>query len=271
MTTCNSFLSCGAGTFNKGSGVECSMDAGSCNTNMCCEACESSCNACSSSTTCTQCTDSKYLHSGHCVDTCPNGYRGSGGTDTTGLLCEVDIVRLSGTALQSSTHNSPMVSRGADKATDDDESTMAHTREAGEGNPWWQLDLGSSMEIHKVRVLNRPTRCASRIFLGTECAWEYNPRPGTFDDDTSQGADFYLGDASCSGNVCPGTRCGRLETPKTSGDHWYDLTCSGDGRYVAMMLPGANRILNVMEIEVFGRNGDERRLKGFLQPRQATR
>ena len=36
------------------------------------------------------------------------------------------------------------------------------------------------------------------------------------------------------------------------GDHWYEVDCSGAmGRFISVILPGADRVLNFMEIRVY--------------------
>jgi len=68
----------------------------------------------------------------------------------------------------------------------------------------------------------------------------------------NEGADFYVSEVSCEGDGCSGQKCGRILEPKSSGEHWYEIDCSGaHGRYVSIMLPGDNRILNFMEMKVY--------------------
>lgn len=160
-------------------------------------------------------------------------------------------VQFTGTAAQSSTYRD----HGAAQGADGDQSTMAHTAGGifgyGTTNPWWQLDLGKSIAVNSVSLLNRPGDCASRLFAGRVCAWEF--KADRFDGE-GQGADIYVSDVSCSSYGCTGRKCGKLVAPKTDGDHWYSVPCAGAvGRYVSIVLPGRNRILNFMELEVYGK------------------
>ncbi|CAE7253729.1 unnamed protein product [Symbiodinium pilosum] len=44
-----------------------------------------------------------------------------------------------------------------------------------ETNPWVQVDLGSAMPIGRIQLENVDAdKCASRLFLGTECSWDYD-------------------------------------------------------------------------------------------------
>lgn len=111
--------------------------------------------------------------------------------------------------------------------------------------------MGKSVAVNSVSVLNRPGSCASRLFVGRGCAWEF--KSDRFDGD-SQGADIYVSDVSCGSHGCTGRKFGKIVAPKTGGDHWYRELCSGAvGRYVSIVLPGRNRILNFMELEVYGK------------------
>jgi len=160
-------------------------------------------------------------------------------------------VQFTGTATQSSTFQK----YGAAQGSDGDQSTMAHTSGGifgyGTTNPWWQLDLGKSVAVNSVSLLNRPGSCASRLFVGQGCAWEF--KSDRFEG-ASQGADIYVSDVSCGSHGCNGRKCGKIAAPKTGGVHWYSEFCSGAvGRYVSIVLPGRNRILNFMELEVYGK------------------
>lgn len=50
--------------------------------------CEENCNACSDSTTCTECKNGKFLSSGDCLDSCPEGYEAAGESSETGRTCK---------------------------------------------------------------------------------------------------------------------------------------------------------------------------------------
>jgi uncharacterized surface protein with fasciclin (FAS1) repeats len=161
-------------------------------------------------------------------------------------------VQFTGTAAQSSTFQK----YGAAQGSDGDQSTMAHTSGGtfgyGTTNPWWQLDLGKRVAVTSVSLLNRPGSCSSRLFAGRGCAWEF--KSDRFGGD-SQGADIYVSDVSCGRHGCTGRKCGKIVAPKTGGDHWYSRSflAGAVGRYVSIVLPGKNRILNFMELEVYGK------------------
>jgi hypothetical protein len=159
--------------------------------------------------------------------------------------CQVAVL-LSGTPAQSSI----FANMGAVNGRDEDFDSMVHTiGGAGETNPWWQLDLGGNSAVGKIRFLNRPGECGSRLFKGAGCDFEYSTAKYNA---ASEGAVFYVSNVSCIGDTCSGHECGRLVQPKSSGHHWYEVDCSeARGRYVSVTLPGSNRKLNFMEMEVY--------------------
>ncbi len=78
-------------------------------------------------------------------------------------LAEVEVisggknVARSGKATQSSTHGGAGAERAIDgnKSPDWGKGGQTHTVNAGEKEPWWELDLGKAVSIEKVQVWNR--------------------------------------------------------------------------------------------------------------------
>jgi putative membrane-bound dehydrogenase-like protein len=78
-------------------------------------------------------------------------------------LAEVEVisggknVAANGAATQSSTHGTGAASKAIDgnKSPDWNKGGQTHTANAGETNPWWELDLKTPAEIEKVTIANR--------------------------------------------------------------------------------------------------------------------
>lgn len=78
-------------------------------------------------------------------------------------LAEVEVisggknVASKGKATQSSTNAGGVASRGIDgnKSPDWGKGGQTHTSNAGEKNPWWELDLGSAVQVEKIGIWNR--------------------------------------------------------------------------------------------------------------------
>ncbi len=78
-------------------------------------------------------------------------------------LAEVEVisgggnVAVGGKATQSSTHGGGGASRAIDgnKSPDWGKGGQTHTSNAGEKEPWWELDLGKAVDVEKVKVWNR--------------------------------------------------------------------------------------------------------------------
>lgn len=141
---------------------------------------------------------------------------------------------------QGSSGQSP-VATGQEKWTDFFSEEVRTYRDCDAGYVVTQMQCSGS------NCDNKRLRCeplTGEFSLG-DSEWESN----TFSDE--QGMTM----CSSSGGVVTGWQC--------SGQY-----CDNQKLRCAVI----NRVLNVMEIEVWAaRNGDERRLKRFLQPRQATR
>lgn len=78
-------------------------------------------------------------------------------------LAEVEIISggkniaQSGKATQSSTHGDAVASRAIDgnKHPDYNKQGQTHTLNAGQKNPWWEIDLGQPVIVEKVSIWNR--------------------------------------------------------------------------------------------------------------------
>ena len=126
---------------------------------------------------------------------------------------------------------------------------MAHTNT--ESNPWWQLEFEATTSVHSITFHNRGDGCASRMFSGTGCDWEYSGSQFPGDD---QGAVFGVSQSSCAvGGQCSGTVCQRVTASNLEGQgHEYTLACDPpiDGRYAYVQLPGSSRLLHFTEFSV---------------------
>ncbi|MFO0864158.1 MAG: GDSL-type esterase/lipase family protein [Gemmataceae bacterium] len=78
-------------------------------------------------------------------------------------LAEVEVISngkniaRSGKATQSSTNGAAVASRAIDGNKDPDynKQGQTHTSNAGEKNPWWELDLGKVADVEKIGIWNR--------------------------------------------------------------------------------------------------------------------
>lgn len=165
----------------------------------------------------------------------------------------LDSAGLPGTASQSSTYMTGVAQNGMDGSY----NTMAHTAGGqGEANPWWQVQFeGGRKAVKSITFVNRQSSCASRLFLGWACAWQFS---GSTFAGADQGAIFGVSDHPCEGEICSGQRCEKLTQPSESAGqgHVYTIECKDSngeplrGRYAYVQLPGNERMLNFMEFEV---------------------
>ncbi len=78
-------------------------------------------------------------------------------------LAEVEVfvggknIAASGKATQSSTHGGAVAAKAIDgnKSPDYNKQGQTHTLNAGQKNPWWELDLGSAVDVEKLGIWNR--------------------------------------------------------------------------------------------------------------------
>jgi hyaluronoglucosaminidase len=120
-----------------------------------------------------------------------------------------------------------------DKAVDGDRFNFS-TTSGREAQPWWQVDLGTSADLEKIKIYNRTDCCAART------------------------KDYYVlvSDQPFSGTLAdqlgkPGVRShhetGQAGSPTT-------IETTGRGRYVRVWLASTTPVeLNMAEVEVFGR------------------
>lgn len=193
---------------------------------------------------CVACSNTQYRTAAGVCQSCP----GSCG----GRACQVQNSAITaGTTSQApGTYNR----KGANLARDTSPATYSETR-AGP-NPWWQINMGSTVRVANVQIRNRPDTCGGRLINGnTGCSFGI-VAPGSANDREfslpTQGATIRVSTTPCvSGQPCPGTVCGRITRPSTTG--WdYAVTCATpiSGSYVSIQLPGTRRIVQLANVIV---------------------
>lgn len=101
-------------------------------------------------------------------------------------------------------------------------------------NPWWSVDLGGRRKITRVVITSRGDCCEDRMK-------NFEIRIG---DDGPLGDGSR--DASTLNRICDsGLYVSKGETK--------EFSCNLEGRYVTIRLPGASRILNLCEVQVFAK------------------
>ncbi|XP_073714859.1 uncharacterized protein [Misgurnus anguillicaudatus] len=126
-----------------------------------------------------------------------------------------------GGVIQSSTSSSG----SADKAIDGKLDTF--TESLSESDPWWRVDLGYTYRVDSVVISNRLDCCSDQI----------------------NGAEIHIGNSlDNNGNNNP--LCAVISGIPAGQSYIY--SCGGMvGRYVNVFLPGAGKILNLCEVEVY--------------------
>lgn len=153
----------------------------------------------------------------------------------TALDTRLDNLAPGGVATQSSIFPSTY-SFEATNAIDGDLSgadrtnSMTHTR--NESEPWWELDLGRSVEIDTIRLWNRTDCCSNRL---NNFHVLVSPRPFTSPDLTTTLAQSGVLDFHNQGTA------GRQT----------DVSVNAVGRYVRIQLAGTG-ILQLAEVQLFG-------------------
>mmetsp|Transcript_139772 Transcript_139772/g.197947 ORF Transcript_139772/g.197947 Transcript_139772/m.197947 type:complete len:724 (-) Transcript_139772:126-2297(-) len=139
-------------------------------------------------------------------------------------------------------------------ARDTDVSTYSET--ATTNNPMWQLNMGSTINVASVQIWNRPGACGARLFQGNNgCNFGIVP-PGSANDRAfdgpTEGATIRVSNTPCTaGQTCPGTLCGRITRPSTTGlSYLVNCTAGTSGSYVTVQLPGNGRILQLGNVIV---------------------
>jgi len=107
-------------------------------------------------------------------------------------------------------------SRAVDGNTKSNDRKYAHTKK--ENNPWLQITLDEVAQVDTLRVVNRGDCCGGRL----------------------EGFEILIDGRSCAkGLVVPQGLTG-------------DFRCGLKGQKVKILLPGKKRVLNLMEVEVYG-------------------
>uniref|UniRef100_A0A8C6MDD2 Si:ch211-215k15.4 n=1 Tax=Nothobranchius furzeri TaxID=105023 RepID=A0A8C6MDD2_NOTFU len=101
------------------------------------------------------------------------------------------------------------------------------THTAQQADPWWRVDLLESYIIDHINIVNRGDCCAERIngaqiHIGDSADWSANPQAGTIDQ-------LAAGDTY---------------------SRYYQRDVKG--RYVTILIAGADKILSLCEVEVYG-------------------
>lgn len=126
---------------------------------------------------------------------------------------------------QSSTISGGVSSRAVDGATRQSWYDNSCTHTMRETAPWWQVDLQSIMAISKVKVYSRSDCCSSRmaafkVYAGSNDVWSLNVPCGEDYQSVEMGGSVEV--------ECDGRRA----------------------QYVAVVIPGDNKVLNLCEVEV---------------------
>jgi len=141
-------------------------------------------------------------------------------------------------------------------------------------NPTAQIMINEGPAlIVSVVVVNRLGSCGSRLFRSDtrSCKWNYQTvgPPYTAAD---EGANVYVSEEPCSARIGQGfdscdstaTLCGRITEPNsgnraTETQNTYQVTCPEGtwGKYITIILPGRNRVLNLAEVKAFATKGPQ--------------
>ncbi|GAA1725619.1 right-handed parallel beta-helix repeat-containing protein [Isoptericola hypogeus] len=120
----------------------------------------------------------------------------------------------------------------AGNAVDGNTTNFAHTA-AGDAQPWWQVDLGSSADVDAIRLWNRSDCCQDRL----QGVYVFvSDQPFTSENPTQT--------ASQPG-VWSTFLTGRAARPSV-------VDVSAHGRYVRVQLASTTAMLNVAEVQILG-------------------
>jgi hypothetical protein len=157
---------------------------------------------------------------------------------------DLALFRLPGDAVQSSTALGAAADRAVDGNTDGNfyDNSVTHTND--EATPWWQIDLGASQTISKIRLWNRTDCCSSRlsdyfVFVSDTDFRSISNDPLVLAADSRVRTYTY-------------TLSGRVTTFLTLDNALNPV----QGRYVRVQLKntGVLRPLSLAEVQVFGPN-----------------
>ncbi|KAM6994422.1 fucolectin-1-like [Tautogolabrus adspersus] len=121
-----------------------------------------------------------------------------------------------------------------------DVGSCTHTIEME--NPWWRVDLLDSYIVTSVVITNRGPCCPERL----------------------NGAQVHIGN-NLQDNGARNPLAGTISSIPAGSSHTLTPSTRMSGRYVSVHLPGANRILTLCEVEVYGYRaptGENLALKG---------
>ncbi|KAK7177212.1 hypothetical protein R3I93_001256 [Phoxinus phoxinus] len=141
---------------------------------------------------------------------------------------DTDYVKLTGNAVQSSVYQYWNAERAVDgrKYAPGAASFCAHTNE--ENSPWWRLDLLDEYYVSAVTITNRADSNIERI----------------------NGAEIRIG-SSLENNGNNNPICAVVQSIPAGGT-LINLFPHTKGRYVNVVIPGANKVLTLCEVAVYG-------------------
>ncbi|KAG7216432.1 hypothetical protein INR49_001918 [Caranx melampygus] len=105
--------------------------------------------------------------------------------------------------------------------------SCSHT--TSESDPWWRVDLLDSYIITSIVITNRGDCCAERI----------------------NGVEIHVGN-SLRDNGASNTKVGVISEIPAGSSYTLGIPSRVEGRFVTVRLPGAQRILTLCEVEVYG-------------------
>jgi len=111
----------------------------------------------------------------------------------------------------------------AANAVDGDRTQASSMSTIQESSPWFMVDLVTTRQVVSVCLDNR--------------AGEY---------EKMQGAQIHMGNST---TLAEKPRC---IWGLVGGMQEYDMPCAATGRYVFIMIPGAAKVLNLPEVEIYG-------------------
>uniref|UniRef100_M4A8A0 Si:ch211-215k15.4 n=1 Tax=Xiphophorus maculatus TaxID=8083 RepID=M4A8A0_XIPMA len=98
-----------------------------------------------------------------------------------------------------------------------------------ENNPWWRVDLLDSYIVTQVIITNRGDCCAERL----------------------NGVEVHIGN-SLQKDITANPLVATISAVAAGSSYAINFTKHVEGRYVIIILPGAQRALHICEVEVYG-------------------
>lgn len=167
-------------------------------------------------------------------------------------------------AVQSSDYQTATAALAIDGNTSGDyyAGSVSHTQR--QDNPWWQIDLGSSQAVGKIRLWNRTNQscadgpCLLRlsnfyVFISDTDPRDISNDPAVLKNDPRVHS-YTLADVSEA--LAVADAAGEVTTLVTSKEH---PTAPGQlqyasGRYVRVQIAAADAVLSLAEVQIFGPN-----------------